>query len=67
MANEVTITATFSDSQAWALVRFLNQVGHKDLMAFAVGDKPEVEAYSMLEACEVIRKGLANEGYDLLW
>jgi len=67
MSTPVTITATFSDSQAWALVRLLNQVGHKDLMAFAVGDKPEVEAYSMLEACEVIRKGLANEGYDLLW
>lgn len=36
-------------------------------MAFAVGDKPEVEAYSMPEAREVIRKGLANEGLDLLW
>lgn len=67
MVNGVTITATFSDAQAWALVRFLNQVGHEDLMAVEVGDKPEVEAYSVLEACEVIRKGLANEGYDLLW
>lgn len=70
MASNVTITATFSEVEANALVRLLNQIGLDDLKPFAVGvddNDCAIEAYSMLKACEVVRQGLATQGYDLLW
>jgi hypothetical protein len=61
MSEAVTITATLSDAQAWALAQFLKRVGLDDYHGLAV-DKDE--AYTMQEAGELVRSALAEQGYS---
>ncbi len=58
--DQVTITATLTDGQALALAQFLKRVGLDTYTGLAV-DRDE--AYVMLDAGELLRKALAEQGY----
>jgi hypothetical protein len=56
----VRLTAELTDAQAFVFAQFLKRVGLMDYRALAVDD---AEAYTMLEAGEVIRAALREVGY----
>lgn len=57
---QVTITATMTDAQAQAFAQFLKRVGLDDYRGVSVDAD---EAYTMLDAGEILRKALAEQGY----
>ena len=59
-SDTVTITASLSDAQALALAQFLKRVGLDDYKGLSVDVD---EAYTMLDAGEIVRKALAEAGY----
>lgn len=59
--KQVTITATLAEGQALALAQFLKRVGLDTYEGLAV-DRDE--AYVMLDAGEIIRSALADQGYE---
>jgi hypothetical protein len=56
----VVMQLELTDAQAFVFAQFLKRVGKSDYRAFAVDDD---EAYTMLEAGEVIRAALREVGY----
>jgi hypothetical protein len=56
----VTLTAELTGAQAFVFAQFLKRVGLVDYRVLAVDDD---EAYTMLEAGEVIRAALREVGY----
>ena len=59
-SDTITITASLSDAQALALAQFLKRVGLDDYKGLSVDAD---EAYTMLDAGEIVRKALAEAGY----
>jgi hypothetical protein len=60
-AKPVRVVAELSDAQAWAFAQFLKRSTFDDYRGRAVN---EDEAYAMIEACEALRKALAEIGYS---
>jgi hypothetical protein len=58
--DEITITATLTDSQALALAQFLKRVGLEDYKGLAADTD---EAYAMLDAGEKVRAALIEAGF----
>lgn len=58
--DDVTITATLTDAQAWAFAQFLKRVGLADYKGLSVDSD---DAYTMLGAGELLRTALADAGY----
>jgi hypothetical protein len=58
--NDITITVTLSDAEAWAHAQFLKRVGLSDYEQRATSQD---EAYTTLNAGEKIREALREEGY----
>lgn len=56
----VEITVILTGEQAWDLAQHLKRAGFNDYRRNAVSDE---EAYRMLEAGEIVRRALAEEGY----
>ena len=57
----VSVTATLTVQQAEAFSEFLKRVGLSHYETLAVDS---LEAYSMLEAGEIIRSSLAEQGFS---
>lgn len=57
----VTFTVTINDELAEALAQFLKRVGWSEMRQNAVND---VEAYTMRDALDQVRKALQEAGYD---
>ena len=56
----IEITVTLTDEQAWEFAQFLKRVCFSDYDRRATG---EAQASLMLEAGELIRQALAEQGY----
>jgi hypothetical protein len=56
----VEITVTLADDQAWEFAQFLKRVSFREYRNNATCDD---EAYRMMEAGELIRRALAEQGY----
>lgn len=71
MAKVVTLKVTLTDAQAKTLSRCLNRLSLTDFNALASGKGQErdIEAVSMREAVEVVRKAMieSDQGLNLLW
>lgn len=59
-SHEITITATFNESQAWLYAQFLKRATYHDYRSRAMNDE---EAYVMLAAGELIRDALREKGF----
>jgi hypothetical protein len=58
--KNVEIRVVLTDEQAWEFAQFLKRVCFSDCERRATS---EAEAYLMLEAGELIRQALAEQGY----
>ncbi len=58
--KSVEITVTLTDDQAWQFAQFLKRAYFSDYREHATCD---AEAYRMVEAGELIRSALAEQGY----
>jgi phosphoribosylformylglycinamidine (FGAM) synthase PurS component len=71
MPNDVTLKVTLTDAQTKTLARCLNRLSLTDfnVVASGKGQERDMEALSMREAVEVVRKALieSNQGLNLLW
>ena len=59
-AAPVRVAIELTDDQAWAFAEFLKRSTFDDYRGRAVSRD---EAYTMIAACEAIRKALADIGY----
>lgn len=57
--HSVSIQVDLTDDQAWAFAQFLKRVSYGDYRPLAVSDD---EANDMIEAGELVRKMLAEQG-----
>jgi hypothetical protein len=57
----VSFTVTINEDLAEALSQFLKRVGYSEMRQNAVDD---VEAYTMRDALDQVRKSLQEAGYD---
>lgn len=57
----VEITVTLTAEQAWQFAQFLKRVSFREYRNNACNDD---EAYLMCDAGELIRRALAEEGYE---
>ena len=58
--DSVQITVILTDAQAWEFAQFLKRACFSDYRGHATSDD---EAYHMIDAGELIRRALANQGY----
>lgn len=58
--NSIEITVTLNDAQAWQYAQFLKRVCFSDYERRATSEN---DAYTMLDAGEIIREALREKGY----
>jgi hypothetical protein len=58
--DAIQITVVLTDAQAWQFAQFLKRSCFGDYRGHATSDE---EAYQMIDACERIRRALAEKGY----
>jgi len=58
--NIVEITVILTETQAWQFAQFLKRACFSDYREHATSDD---EAYHMIDAGELIRRALAEQGY----
>ncbi len=59
--NEICLSVSLSEQEAWDLAQFLKRVGFTDFRNNAVDDE---EAYRMLAVGEMVRRSLVAVGYS---